>query len=198
MFSSNSSPLFNLFVIIILPLLALLMMGQTVEEHDTDYNQNLVEKNKNSLSYMHERDPVRDFLGKSFAKIKEVMGDPDEQGYSDWSGPHNYMLYNHKDGTIIFNSPADMDNKKAVNIILGEGQEFLGVKVGMTFEEIKDVLGIPDFGPKPGMDNLYYMDYHFGGKIDEVPKVSISFSADTIDGETRDVFIKMFNRGFYK
>lgn len=186
MFSGKSSPLIYLFLVI----LPLLMMGQAVEEPNSNYHQSMVKNNKNSLSYMYERDPALDLLGNSFVKIKKAMGEPDEQGYSNWNGPHNYMLYNHKDGTIIFCSPEDMDTKTAVSIILGDGQEILGAEIGMTFEEIKDILGIPDSGPKPGMDNLYYMDYYFGEKIDGVPEIFISFSADTIDGETRDVFIK--------
>ena len=202
MFSrNNGSYFFSLFVVIVLPFL---LLGQAVEEPDSNDLQNMEESRADSLLYMsyiyesdsltnlylHEKDPVLNFLGNSFAEIKEVMGDPDQQGYSSWYGPHNYMLYNHKDGAIIFCSPVDMDTKIAVSMFLGEGHEILGAEVGMTFEEIKDVLGTPDSGPEPGMDDLYYLEYHFGEKIDGLPEVFISFTADTIDGETKDVFIK--------
>ena len=202
MFSrNNGSHLFSLLVVIVLPFL---LLGHAMEESDSNDLHNMVESRTESLLYtsyihesdsltklyLHEKDPALNLLGNSFAEIKEVMGDPDQQGYSSWNGPHNYMLYNHKDGTIIFCSPVDMDTKIAVSMFLGEGQEILGAEIGMTFEEIKDVLGTPDFGPESGMDDLYYLEYHFEEKIDELPEVFISFSADAIDGETRDVFIK--------
>ena len=196
MLFSYNSPLFYLFVIV----LPFLMLGQAEEEPDSYDHQNMVESNGNSFSlyereietnlYLHERDPVIKLLGKSFDKIIGVMGDPDEQGYSSWNGPHHYMLYNYKDGSITFHSPEELDNKTAISMSLGEGQTILGVEVGSDFEEIRDVLGKPDSGPEPGLDDLYYMDYHFGEKKDGVPEVFISFTADTIDGETRDVFVK--------
>ncbi len=54
---------------------------------------------------MFEKDPVMNFLGKSFDEIKQVLGEPDEQGYSGWLGPHYYILYGHKEGFIRFSSP---------------------------------------------------------------------------------------------
>ena len=199
MFSvNNGSPVFYLFIFI----LPLLMMGQVVEKPVSNDHQNMVDSKGDSPSYiyenesfttnlyLHEQDQVLNLLGNSFEKIKEVMGEPDEQGYSSWNGPHNYILYNHKDGTIIFCSPEGIDTKTAVSIILGEGQEILGAEVGKSFEEIKDILGAPDSGPEPGINDLYYMDYYLGDRTDEVPEVFISFSADTIDGKTQDVFIK--------
>ena len=199
MFSvNNGSPVFYLFIFI----LPLLMMGQVVEKPVSNDHQNMVDSKGDSPSYiyenesfttnlyLHEQDQVLNLLGNSFEKIKEVMGEPDEQGYSSQNGPHNYILYNHKDGTIIFGSPEGIDTKTAVSIILGEGQEILGAEVGESFEETKDVLGPPDSGPEHGINDLYYMDYYLGDRTDEVPEVFISFSADTIDGKTQDVFIK--------
>lgn len=138
-------------------------------------------------------DPTLALLGKSFAEIRVILGEPDQQGYSSWQGPHNFMLYNDADdveGAIYFASPKGFDYKLAVSIILGEGQEVLGAQVGMTFVDIEDILGPPAFGPGPGMGDLYYLDYHFGQRANQVPEVFISFSADDIDSPTFDAFIK--------
>ena len=119
-----------------------------------------------------------------------MLGEPDEQGYSGWQGPHYYILFQHEKGVVRFCSPEPVENGIAVSIILEPGQEILGAKVGMLFSEIKEILGEPAFGPELGMDNLYYMDYFFGEMSHQVPEVFISFSAACIDCPTQDVFIK--------
>lgn len=60
----------------------------------------------------------------------------------------------------------------------------------MDFPEIIAILGEPDFGPEPGVDNQYYMDYYWGELNDQLPEYLISFTADAIDTPTRDIFIK--------
>ena len=139
-----------------------------------------------------EKDPVLKLLGKSFDEIKQLKGKPDEEGYSERLGPHNYILYRQEEGFIRVGSPEplDLDNKIAASIILGPGQEVLGAKAGMLFAEIKDILGEPDFGPEHGMDNLYYMNYYFGEMNDGIPEVYISFSAACVNSPTDVVFIK--------
>jgi hypothetical protein len=137
-----------------------------------------------------QKDFVLDLLGNSFAEIRELLGEAEEQGYSSWHGPHNYMSYNLEKGPIRFCSPLDVGDKIAVSILLGVEHEILGVKVGMTFEEIQEILGAPAFGPELSMGDLYYMDYFFGETFTQMPEVFISFSADAINGPTQDVFIK--------
>lgn len=137
-----------------------------------------------------QRDLVLNLLGKSFAEIKEVMGEPEEQGDSYWYGPHNYMLFNYERGPIRFCSPEDVENQLAVSIIMGGEQEILDARVGMTFLEIKNILGVPDSGPELGLNNLYYMNYFFGGMKNQIPEVFLSFSADTINSPTHEVFLK--------
>ncbi len=138
---------------------------------------------------MFNEDPVMSLLGKSFLEIKQELGEPDEQGYSGWLGPHHYILYRYEEGFIQFCSP-EPDNKIAVSIILGAGQDILGAKVGMRFPEITGILGAPDFGPEIGMDNLYYMDYFKGEINDQIPEVFISFVAVSLNSPTDYVFIK--------
>jgi len=145
-----------------------------------------------------QKDQILNLLGKSFVEIKAVLGEPEEQGYSNLYGPHNYMLFDFKRGPIRFCSPDDVENQLAVSIILGVGQAVLGTNVGMTFGEIEDILGSPAFGPELGMDNLYYMDYFFGETTNQVPEVFISFSADAINSSTHDAFIKWEAFEFHK
>ena len=136
-----------------------------------------------------QKDLALNFLGNSFAEIKEVLGEPQEQGYSSWYGPHNFMFYNFEKGPIRFCSPLGVKDKLAVSIFVGAEQEILGAKVGMTFAEIQDILGAPAFGPELGMGDLYYMDYFFS-ETTQTPEVFISFSADAINSPTHDAFIK--------
>ncbi len=138
-----------------------------------------------------ETDPVAQFIGKSFDDIKQQLGEPHEHGSSSWLGAHNYILYRFKDGYIRFGSPADSEeNSIATSIIIGPGQVVLGARVGMDFPEIIAILGEPDFGPEPGINNQYYMDYYWGELNGQVPEYFISFTADDIDAPTRDIFIK--------
>jgi len=137
-----------------------------------------------------QRGLVLNLLGKSFAEIKGVLGEPHEQGYSNLYGPHNYVLFNFKNGPILFSSPENMKKKLAVSIILGGEQEILGARVGMTFLEIKNILSIPDFGPEPGPDNLWYITYFYGGMTNQIPEVFLSFTADAVNSPTHEAFLK--------
>jgi hypothetical protein len=167
----------------------LILLGCQVVENPIYAHRQKVESTGSPVLEIFEKDPVMNLLGKSFDEIRQVLGEPDEQGHSAWLGPHNYILYQNREGVIRFCSPESLD-MIAISIILGPGQEVLGAKVGMLFPEIIDVLGTPDFGPELGMDNLYYMDYFFGELIHQTPEVFISFSAVGINSPTDDVFIK--------
>ncbi len=142
------------------------------------------------LAVMLRHDPALNLLGKNFPEIKEVLGEPDKEGSSNWYGPHNYISYEFNEGIVRFNSPQDLGNNMAVSIILTGKHEILCARVGMSFSEIKDALGDPSFGPEQGMDNLYYMEYFLGNINNRIPEIVISFSAETIDGPTVEAFIK--------
>jgi hypothetical protein len=135
-------------------------------------------------------DPVLTLLGKSFSEVKEILGEPQEEGFSTWNGPHNYMLFELEEGSIRFCSPLGLGNNYAVSIVAGREQEILGARVGMSFSEIESILGEPDFGPEPGIGNMYYMDYYFGITDNQAPQYFISFYAADINSPTLDVFIK--------
>ena len=178
------------FLILSICILPFVLLGcQTVDGLAYSYPEKMVSIKNGSLDMFNE-DPVMILLGKSFDEIIQVLGEPDEQGNSSLYGPHYYILYMHKEGVIRICSPEPMEEKIAVSIILGPGQEVLGARVGMTFPEIEDILGAPAFRPEPGMDKLYYMDYFFGETTNQIPEIFISFSADAINSPTHHAFIK--------
>lgn len=187
MILSQHIPLLLLLILILLPFI--LFGSQAVGNPEYDLLQKMEHIGK-PVSNMLEKDRVMSLLGKSFLEIKQVLGEPDEQGYSGWLGPHNYMLYRYEEGFIQFCSPEPIENEIAVSIILGPGQEVLGAKVGMRFPEITGILGASDFGPEIGMDNLYYMNYFVGEINDQIPEVFISFVAVSMNSPTDHVFIK--------
>lgn len=177
---------FVLLFILSLPLLLFSCQGK--ESVANMHRQEFKEISTPSLERI-KTDPVMGFLGNSFDEIKRELGEPDEEGYSGLYGPHYYLLYLNEEGFLRFCSPEFGDNV-AVSIILGPGQKVQGAKVGMLFADIKDVLGPPDFGPELGMDNLYYMEYHFGEMKNQIPEVYVSFTADSISTPTVEAFIK--------
>ena len=173
--------------LIILPLI--LTSGQRAGEA-MDSHLQLPDDMGNAVPSEFKQDPLMALLGAPFEEIVQVLGEPDEQGYDEWNGPHKYILFRRANGTIRFCSPEPMREKIAVSIIVEPGQEVLGVRVGMHFNEIRTILGPPDFGPELGMDNRHYMDYFFGEMGDGVPKILVSFSAASNDHPTDLVFIK--------
>lgn len=179
----------SLTAVLILVLLLVPMGCKAAEYADHSYAQEAAPM-KASVGVEFEHDSVMNFLGQTFDHITQVLGEPDDQGYDEWLGPHYYLLYLDTNGAIRFCSPAAAEETTAVSIILGPGQQVLGVRVGMMFAEIKHVLGEPDFGPERGLNNLYYMGYFFGELDEGVPAVHVSFSALSVNYPTDDAFIK--------
>ena len=195
MFSSKSYLSLGLFIILSSLLLLFLKSYHLSENYAYSQEPGFTntENCSNSvkpLAIMLRRDPALNLLGKNFSEIKEVLGDPAEEGSSNWYGPHNYISYEFNEGTVRFNSPQDLENSMAVSIILSSKQKILCANVGMSFSEIKGVLGSPSHGPEQGMDDLYYMEYFLGNINNRTPKIVISFSAEEIDGPTMEAFIK--------
>lgn len=193
----NYKHLSFLFFMMIFILSFIFLGCQAVENPVYALRQN-VESTGSPVIDMFKNVPVLNLLGKSFDEIKQVLGEPDEHGYSGMLGPHYYMLYRHKEGVMRFCSPESKDNKIATRIIMGPGQEVLGAKVGMLFPEIIDILGTPDFAPELGIDSLYYMVYFLGEINHQTPEVLISFSAVEMNSPTLDVFIKWEAYDYYQ
>ncbi len=195
MLSSKLYLSLGLFVILFSLLFLFVKTSYFSENHAYSQQPELarVENCSNSvkpLAVKIQNDPALNLLGKNFSEIKDIFGEPAWEGSSYQYGPHNYMSYEFNEGIVRFNSPQGLENNLAVSIILNGKQEILGARVGMSFSEIKEVLGSPSHGPKQGMDDLYYMEYFLGDVNNRTPEIVISFAAEKIDGPTVDAFIK--------
>ncbi len=177
MFSYKTLPLKVLAIVILLPMI---LGFNNIWDHEYFYEAKLA-----------SNDPVMSLLGESFTEIRQVLGEPDEEGYSEEYGSNYYLLYRHKNGVIRYLSPQAIKNKVAVMIVLEGEQEVLEVKVGMSFQEIRSALGEPDFGPEPGMGDMYYMDYYFGEIKNQIPQSFLSFTAKDINSPTYEAIIKL-------
>jgi len=77
------------------------------------------------------------------------------------------------------------DGTRATELYLGEQQEVLGVKIGETFNEISDKLGMPDsFGPDEKDENTYTMRYIF-------ESFKVEFYGNDKDGETLKALVQL-------
>lgn len=180
--------LHSLFLILLLPFV---LMGSNSSVEAESEPVNKVEYAVYPISNLFDNDPILSLLGREFTEITQLLGEPDEKGYSEAFGPHQYILYKHDKGFIRFSSPESLENRIANSVMLGPGQEVLGATVGMHFQEIVDIAGTPDFGPEIGIDGLYYMNY-FHGEIDnQMPEVFVSFVSVSIDSPTDYAFIKL-------
>lgn len=177
-------------IILLIIFLSAILLGSMALEEPAYADRQVIESTGSPVFDEYRNDHVMGLLGNKFIVIEQELGEPAEQGYSIWLGPHYYILYQFEEGYIRFCSPEGVDDKKAVSIVMGPGQEIYGVKVGMLFSEIMAVLGTPDRGPELGINELYYMDYYLGDYENQVPEIIISFSAADIDGSTLDLFIK--------
>ncbi len=177
-----------LLILIIVFALVLTGCQAGVDLNDMDLKKSAYDGD--AVSEIQEQDPVLSLLGKDFHEIEELLGEPDEEGYGDWLGPHHYILYNSDESFIHFSSPESEENKIAVSILMGPGLGVLGARVGMTFEEIIGILGEPDSGPGPGMDNYYYADYFSGETSNGIPEIFISFVAYSKDSPTEYALVK--------
>ncbi len=192
-----SKPYLSIGSFIILFSLLLLYLNSYHLSEDYTYSKNPEFANTDNcsnsvkpLTIMLKHDSALSLLGKNFSEIKEVLGKPGDEGSSNWYGPHNYISYEFNKGRVRFNSPQGLENKPAVSIILSGKHSILCARVGMSFSEIKNVLGKPSFGPEQGMDGLYFMEYFLGNTNNGTPEIVISFSAEKIDGPTMEAFIK--------
>lgn len=111
-----------------------------------------------------EKDPLLSLLGKDVAYVEKATGQKaedvtiyDVDEIEDMVGKE----INYNGAKISF-----ITGNTATSIFYPEGQELLGVKIGDTFGEIIDVLGIPlTTGPDPYFDDIWTMTYEFFGVI---------------------------------
>lgn len=86
------------------------------------------------------QNPVTAMLGIKKEEITSRFGEPEDTGF--WKGANYYSYSDGRDFLVYF---ADDLPGVVVGISYFGPQEILGAKVGMTMEEIKSVLGEPDY-----------------------------------------------------
>ncbi len=91
-------------------------------------------------------------------KVVKVMGTPDE--ITTWQGSELY-IYNN---VGIFIDPSE---EKVTGLTAGEGYKTYGVKIGMSPEEIKNILGKPDNEGENLESGAYVLEYEAGDYVVE-------------------------------
>jgi hypothetical protein len=136
-------------------------------------------------------DPVLQYFGEKKDDIIRRYGKPDFQGEIGGPGGDLY-LYEDKKISFIFAGGSDVVN----NLEIFTGKEFLGVKIGMTFDEIVNVLGDPrERGYDPYEDD-YTMVYYLGKEKDGMGEIEVWFSAkeDSAPTTKAQIFWKKYWR----
>lgn len=126
--------------------------------------------------------PVLSLFGKFIDEVADITGqslDPaevvDVDGFENWIV--NRITYN---GAQIF-----FDNDEIASEIFIDGQqEFLGVQIGNTFDEISAVLGLPEsISQDPYFDDVQTMTYIFDD-------FTVEFYAESRDAKTASALVK--------
>lgn len=141
----------------------------------------------------YREDPVVSLLKKDFDEVREILGEPDEEGYDGRFGGVDYLRY-QEEALFIMSPHFDVDDleEEVVNsILMGEGSEIFNIEVGMTFEEIAGILGPPDSGPSldERTRDYYSIWYAFGDRDNQVPEFELFFSARDLDARTFEAFL---------
>ncbi len=95
----------------------------------------------------------------SRAKVVKELGDPDE--ITTWQGSDLY-IYNNI-GIYI-----DPSEEKVTGLTAGEGYRTYGIKIGMTADEIKSVLGEPDYEGENLESGANVLEYEAGEYVVEI------------------------------
>ena len=125
-------------------------------------------------------DDTLQHLGMSREDVIERYGAPDYVGSIGGPGGEN-LFYEDIKTLFIFAGDSDVVN----NLELFPGKEFLGVEVGMTFDEIVNILGLPQARGYDFYMNDYTIVYHFGEEKDGMGELEIWFSAEYDGKPTR-------------
>lgn len=117
-----------------------------IPEHQAliDAVQKSIEKDKPEIDSLND---LFGYIGKDIEYLEEVIGKEREYNkmeFSESEGPDDYLMVpviKTELYTIGFSLRGDI----ATEIFLNENAEVQGVKVGMTIDEIKEVIGEPEY-----------------------------------------------------
>ncbi len=151
--------------VVVVFILSLVIYFRGREEVVVDDQEEIVlDERRQELEEMKDKDFYGDFLlnhlGWTKGELVEKYGEPDETNPHYLGGEGFY--YNDLSTKFVFSGEEGVVN----NLYLYSGAEILGIRVGMTTEEIEDVLGEPrskGFDPAYGK---YTMTYFLGEQRD--------------------------------
>ena len=116
---------------------------------------------KMDLAYEGKIDNLQSGVGDSLEKVIAELGEPLELAYFEGS---SYISYENI--SFMLNKTIDKISDEAAisGIIISEGYELYGVKVGMTPSEIKSILGAANQEYKDGEDGeeMWKIEYKCG------------------------------------
>jgi len=132
------------------------------------------------------KDPVLQYLGWSQEDIIELYGEPDIRGLIGGPGGE-FLYYGEKNISFIFAGEDEIVN----NLKLFPGGEVLGVQVGMSFNEIEEILGPPRDRGYDEHDGCYSMVYWLGEEKNDLGEIEIYFHAvsDNANAPTESVMV---------
>jgi hypothetical protein len=136
-------------------------------------------------------DPVLQHFGEKKEDVIKHYGEPDFLG--SIGGPGGEILfYQEEMMSFIFAGDSDVVN----NLELYPNKEFLGVHIGMTFDEIIEIMGSPKNRGYDPYEDDYTIVYHLGKEKDGMGEVEVWFSAKNDDLPTTkaQVFWKKYWR----
>lgn len=140
------------------------------EEEPTEERMAEIEAMKDKEFY---EDDVLENLGKTKKKLVEEYGEPDEIMTVDAAGGEKFY-YKDKNLSFIFAGEEGVVN----NLYLYPGAEILGIKVGMTFNEIEEILGEPKFRGPSDMYEGYIMAYFLGDVSEALGELELWIKAE--------------------
>ncbi|MCX6759251.1 MAG: hypothetical protein NT012_01680 [Candidatus Nealsonbacteria bacterium] len=129
-------------------------------------------------------DQVLQYLGKQLEDIMELYGEPDIRGTIPGPGGE-FLYYREKNISFIFAG----DEKVVNNLELFPGGKVLGVQVGMSFDEIEQVLGPPRWRDYDPHGDCYSMVYWLGEEQNDMGEVEMWFCAASNDAPTKSVMV---------
>ena len=133
-------------------------------------------------------DAVLQYLGWNQEDIIELYGEPDIRG--PIGGPGGESLY-YQEKNISFIFAGDEGVEGVVNNLdLYPNTEVLGVTVGMTFNQIEEILGPPRWREYDPFWEGYSMTYWLGEERDDMGEIEIYFHAVSDNAPTEMAAIR--------
>ncbi len=118
-----------------------------------------------SVQEQLQRNSLVSLLGAHPGEIENIYGAPDDSG--NYKGSNYYAYHDASIQTgFLYPLSVQCPSGKVHGIIHYGEKEFLGVKTGMTFDEIKSILGAPDEEWHSEIYDEYVLTYQFKDVID--------------------------------